>query len=165
LGLTKAIQNRVQNKVHEAKEKVNPMSTTNKNARVEHKRQQIEERQVERESYQKERAHQIAERGKHKAQQEYGTYKSGGSHKGKSVKGYASYAGSVPMFKAVDPMSALIGTSKKPKPKTPSRTTTVTTGNKTIRITEKLSEEEQQQQKKKKSPSLFNFDVDDPLSF
>jgi hypothetical protein len=67
LGLTKAIQNKIQNKVHEAKEKVNPMSTTNKNNRMEQKKQQMEERQAEREAYHKEREHQIVERGKHKA--------------------------------------------------------------------------------------------------
>jgi hypothetical protein len=71
MGLTKAIENKIKGKVHEAKEKVNPMSNTNKNNRIEQKKQQLEEHQSEREAYQKERQHQIEERGKRNARQEY----------------------------------------------------------------------------------------------
>lgn len=149
MGLTKKIEEKIHQKIAERKE-------NQKQEKIE----QSKLRQEEIKARQTERIHQAQERGKRSARQEYGnnsgsSSRSSSGRKSKSVKGYASYAGSVPMFKAVDPMSALIGPSRKSKPKTPSRTTTVTTGNKTIRITEKLSEEEQ---KKKKQNDYSHLD-------
>jgi hypothetical protein len=147
VGLTKIIE--------KGKQKVHEKLEARKQEGQERKKQQVEERKIEHEAYVKERQHQIAERGKHTAQRQYGN---GGKKQGKSVKGYVNYAGSVPMFKAVDPMSALIGSGRKPKPKVPSKTTRIVTGGKTITIKENVSPEEQQ---KKKKPE---YDFPDPFA-
>jgi hypothetical protein len=153
LGLTKFAKERIEKLKHEAKEKINPYSATNKQKRSEEQSERAKLQQTERESYHKERAHQAEERGKRTAQHEYG------NSKGKSG-GKKSFQARNISFVPMDPMGGLFGPSRKPKPKVPSKTTTVRTGNKTITIKEKAEGEEAQ---KKKKSSVGGFDVKDPF--
>jgi hypothetical protein len=67
-GITSKLKEHLESAKHEAKEKVNPFSQTNKYKRMENHEHQNEIRKTEREAYQKEELHQAEERGKHHAQ-------------------------------------------------------------------------------------------------
>jgi hypothetical protein len=152
-GISSRIREKINEKKQEAKEKINPFSKTNQQARQERRVERQTEQRAEREAYRKERAHQIEERGKRTAQREYAPPSRGRTS---SIRRSAG-----PIFvpvNAQDPIG-VFGSNKKPKPRTPSKTTTVTTGNKTIRITEKVDPAEEQ---KKKKPQ---WQFKDPLSF
>jgi hypothetical protein len=151
-GLSSKIKERLAEKKHEFKEKINPLSSTNKKARQERRSERIEEQKVEREAYRKERQHQIAARGKYKAQREYAPPSKG---RGSSIRRSAG-----PTFvpvRATDPFGVF--QPRRPKPRAaPTKTTTVRTGDKTITIREHNTEE----QKKKRSGWEFKdpFDLD-----
>jgi hypothetical protein len=70
-GLTTKIKERLEHAKEGAKERINPLSDTNKQKRVENRERHEELRKAERESYEEEEVKQAAERGKRSAQNRY----------------------------------------------------------------------------------------------
>lgn len=167
LGLTKKlekageqIKEKLAEKKHEATEKINPLSKTNKEARRERHAEFLEQKKAEREAMHKERIHQAEERGKHKVQREYGTYKTPRSRGGGGTRKRGIPVGGIVIQPAVDPFFGMLGPSRTKPVRPPTKTTTVRTGDKTITIREKVSPEQQEQQKKKRQAQ---YDFPDPL--
>lgn len=101
--------------------------------------------QVETNARRQAEINEAQERGKRLAKQEYGNAPAPKS-KGYGVKPRG------PQIQVVDPMTqflgpAFFGASKKTKPQVPTKTTRVTSGGKTITITEKAEQEQPQKPK------------------
>jgi hypothetical protein len=153
-GLSSKIKERLAEKKHEFKEKINPLSNTNKQARQERRTERIEEQRVEREAYKKERQHQIAARGKRTAQREYAPPSKG---RGSSIR--RSAGPSFVPVKATDPFGVFGPTRPKPRPQT--KTTTVRTSDgKTVTIKENVAQEEQKKKKHNDWRFLDPFSLD-----
>lgn len=72
-GITEKIRERLEHAKEGAKERINPLSETNKQRRSENRERREELHKAERESYEKEEIKQATERGKRSAQYRYGS--------------------------------------------------------------------------------------------
>ena len=180
MGLTSKIKDKINEAKHEAKERINPLSQTNKHERQVRKGRQKYLNQVEKNARREAEIKEAQERGKRKAHREYNEPQrnnSNGSSRRSSSGGSMFSTSNMPVFKetasfqpersmfiAPDPWGLGGGSSNRSsasKPKVAAKTTRIQSGGKTITIREQAEGPQEQQKKKRQS----EYEFKDPFAF
>ena len=147
-GLTTKIKERLEHAKEGAKEKINPLSETNKQRRAENNERREEVRKAERESFEKEEIKQASERGKRSAQRHYGNGEA--PHRSTVARNAGNFASGTARASERQIFSGFTvakgyndlnfgfgGNNPKPKPKPPQRITTISRSG-TVKVVETI---------------------------